>query len=474
MSLTRKKWPLILAAFAVAVSAGYAVLEGYATRYDAEYIGAAACGECHTQIYPEWQRSPHSKMLRRPAPDSVVGDFDQGAWTLPASARRLPGDSDPAARMYARDDQYFMDLRIPGQNAFQTFPIEYVVGYQYRQVYLTREDGGVLRRLPLQWSVPRQEFFPYWNLQEKSAPSVADLHAQMKSQNSAWNLFCARCHTTHLEINSKNANHTMADVEWTDSGIACEACHGPGSLHAEYFESNYINRIVHWVNGKIRGEPVAYIANATHLNKGEAMSVCARCHGADIYLSGTDIYRTYEPGYSREGRTNDLSGFFESAPLTPSRTVPTLETYGDGEPKGIGMLFRSLIESACYREAEIRCYDCHNPHDNKLPARPGSLQPSLASNDYCLGCHQDLRAAVAEHTGHEADTPGAYCYDCHMPKIIVKLASGIPEMTRTHRMSYIPPTPEIDAPEAPVSACRECHDSDTASLQSDDTDSSGS
>lgn len=361
--------------------------------------------------------------------------------------------------MHADDGSYFMDLRIPGQEGFRAFPIDYVVGYQYRQVYLTREPGGVLRRLPLQWSVRREEFFPYWNQQEGSTPTVEDLWSQMTSMNSAWNLFCARCHTTHLNIREKDAAHTRADVEWTDDGIACEACHGPGSLHADYFDSNYVNRIAGWLNNKIRGKPAAYIANATKLDKGRAMSVCGRCHGADIYLAETDIYRTFEPGYSREGRTNDLSDHFLSAPLTPNRNVPTLETYADGEPKGIGMLFRSLIESECYQEAEIRCYDCHNPHDNRLPATPGSLQPSDTSNAYCLGCHGDLRDRVGEHTEHEPATPGSYCYDCHMPKVITKLATGVWETTRTHRMSLIPELPDSTravSGGAP-SACLDCH-----------------
>ncbi|MBT8077989.1 MAG: hypothetical protein KJO31_05395 [Gammaproteobacteria bacterium] len=460
----KKRIPLIVAVLALAVVIAIGLIDRYSPRYDAEYIGAAACGECHTQIYPEWQRSPHANMLRKPAPNSVVGDFDNASWTLPPAARRLPVDSEPAARMYAREGSWYMDLREPASDSFRTFRIDYVVGYQYRQVYLTREDGGVLRRLPLQWSVPRQEFFPYWNLQEKSTPTVPDLWAQMTSQNSAWNLFCARCHTTHLVINRKNANHTVADVEWADDGIACEACHGPGSLHAKYFESNYLNRISQWINSNLRGDPVAYIASAGKLNKGEAMSVCARCHGADIYMSGTDVYRSYEPGYSRTGHTNDLSAYFESAPLTPSRNIPTLETWSDGEPKGIGMLFRSLIESECYRQAEVRCYDCHNPHDNKQAAKPGLLFPSEASNDYCLGCHEDLRERVAEHTRHEPDSPGAYCYDCHMPKIITKLATGELELTRTHRMSLIPGAHDEWQPGNAPNACLSCHGLDAPAL----------
>ena len=98
----------------------------------------------------------------------------------------------------------------------------------------------------------------------------------MGSQNSAWNLFCARCHTTHLTVLNKNAAHTIAETEWVDPGIACEACHGPGSLHARYFESNYVNRLAAFLNSELRGESVAYVANARKLEKGPAMSVCAR------------------------------------------------------------------------------------------------------------------------------------------------------------------------------------------------------
>ena len=407
-------------------------------------------------------------MVREPGETSVVGDFNDGSWTLPKIHQQVPLDAKPAARMFEDAGKYFMSLRVPGEESFDTFPIDFVVGYQYRQVYLTREEGGVLRRLPLQWSVRRQEFFPYWNLQEGSTPSVQDLRAQMTSMNSAWNLFCARCHTTHLSVHEKDATHTFADVEWTDKGIACEACHGPGSLHRDYFSSNYINRVAGWINSKMRGQPVAYIANATKLDKGQAMSVCGRCHGADIYMAGTDIYRTFEPGYSREGRTNDLSAYFQSAPLAPNRTVATLETYSDGEPKGIGMLFRSLIESKCYQQAEVRCYDCHNPHDNKLPAKADILFPSASSNDYCLGCHEDLREKVDEHTKHESGTAGSYCYDCHMPKIITKLATGVWETTRTHRMSLIPGLPEeaSDHPGSAPNACLQCHGESVPGLQS--------
>lgn len=437
--------------------------ESYSSLYDADYTGSESCGECHTVIYDRWQNSPHANMARPASPESVVGDFDNATWTLPQSAQLLPGDDQPVARMYHEGDTYFIALRHPQTGQFVPFQIEYVIGYQYRQTYLVREPAGVLRRIPLQWSVERQEYFPYWNFQEGSTPSVADLWAQMTSLNSAWNLFCARCHTTHLVINGKDANHTQADTEWTDDGIACEACHGPGSQHVNYFATNYVNRVVAFANGRVRGQPVAYVANPPKLTKGEDLSTCARCHGPDISIQTTDIYRVYEPGYSEEGRINDLSDYFRQFPLEPGRTAPTVEVWQDGTPKGIGMVFRSFVESTCYVQAEVRCYDCHDPHSNKSPTVPGILQPSEVSNTYCLDCHGELADQITEHTNHEAGTEGSFCYECHMPQRIQNLVAGTTRWTRTHTMSHIPQphlTEQLGQDGSP-NACNQCHTDQT-------------
>lgn len=455
-------WKYILGAGLIGVTAllmAFTDFESYNSLYDAAYVGSVVCGECHTITYERWATSPHARMTSPANSQTVVGNFEDATYFLPEEVRQSALDDLPAARMFQENGVYYMALRQPDSEQYTTFPIEYAIGFQYRQVYLTREAGGVLRRLPVQWSVEQQTYFPYWNYQEGSQPSVADLWAQMQVPNSAWNLNCARCHTTHLEILDKDPQHTYAVTEWTDNGIACEACHGPGSQHVNYFQNNYINRIVAFLNSNLRGEPVAYIANPPQLTKGQDLSTCARCHGADIWLTNVDIYRVYEPGYSREGRINDISMHFEEAPLTPNRLAETVETYADGRPKGIGMLFRSFISSACYKEAEVRCYDCHDPHANKQPRRPDILQPSAASNDYCLACHSELGAQVAAHTGHEPNTPGAFCMDCHMPREITNLASGVPHLVRSHNFSSIP-QPELSllyGLEGAPNACQECH-----------------
>lgn len=230
-----------------------------------------------------------------------------------------------------------------------------------------------------------------------------------------------------------------------------------------YFAHNYVNRVVAFLNSKVRGQPVAYIAQPPKLDKGQDLSTCARCHGPDIAMKTTEIYRQYEPGYSREGRINDLSSHFKEFPLEPGRNAFTVECWMNGRPKGIGMLFRSFIESACYEDARTRCYDCHDPHSNRA-TYPGILEPSAVSNAYCTGCHQEIERDEPAHTHHAGGESGGFCYDCHMPRDIVNLVGGYARLTRSHTMSAIPDpasTLRFGSDGAP-NACNECHGEESA------------
>lgn len=453
----RRRTAIVLVALPLLAMGGMATFEPYPSLFDAQYVGSANCGTCHTQVYEKWRNSPHALMARPATPSSVVGDFGDVEWSIPPAARKAPHDDKPV-RCYRRGDEYFMALWHGGEGRQVEFKIDYVVGYQYRQTYLTREKGGVLRRLPLEWSPGLKKWFPYWSHQEGSEPDLLDLWAQMNAPNSAWNLFCARCHTTHLEVLDKDELHTRADARWVEPGIACEACHGPGSHHSRYFEKNYVNRIAAFVKSKVRGEPVAFMANAPKLDKGQDLSICARCHGADIMQDSQDIYRQFEPGYSRSGRMNDLSVHFQEFPLQPGRKVPTVECWDDGRPRGIGMLFRSFVESTCYQKGEPRCYDCHDPHDNKQARAPGLLEATDASDEYCLKCHQGIRERLSLHTHHAEGQPGSFCYDCHMPKHIDNQAGGFLRPVRTHDMSSVPdPAATKKHGAGAPNACNDCH-----------------
>ncbi len=447
---------LILAAASVAVI--YTFRTPAPEVFHADFVGSEVCGDCHWINYDAWKKSPHHNIARLPASDSVVGDFSDGDYYFPQ--QDLEDENElPAAKMYQRAGEFFMALRDIGTDSYSEFKIAKVIGYQYRQTYLTQEEGGVLRRLPIQWSVPRQDFFAYWNEQEQSPQSVHDLWEQMKPLNSAWNLYCARCHTTNLQEYSKDQAHTQANVEWTEIGVGCEVCHGPGSKHVDYMNGHPINRLASWFDQNLFQKTAPFIINAANQQQGFALSVCARCHGADIFRKRQPLYRNYKPGFDANGNLNDLSPYFTEAPLEPGRTFPTIEVWEDGRPKGLGTLFRSFADSSHYQATDMRCYTCHDPHNNKKPASTGLLRPTSQSNEFCMSCHAPIAENPDAHTKHKAGSKGSYCYDCHMPKNILNQVAGVPHFVRSHNMGSIPNpllSKRMGTSKSP-NACLECH-----------------
>ncbi|RBP51139.1 multiheme c-type cytochrome [Arenicella xantha] len=433
--------------------------DDYTEVYQSSYIGSDVCGGCHVINHAAWKQSPHHKITQEPNVDTVVGDFNNGQWLLPEKDRKTPLDDLPAIKTYTQGDSFFMALRYPGRAQYYPFKVDRVVGYQYRQTYLTQERGGVLRRLPVQWSVSRGDFFSYWNEQEKSQHSVQDLWEQMQPLNSAWNLYCARCHTTNLDVLAKDPAHTIANTNWTEPGVGCETCHGPGRKHVEYMGGKPTNRLMSFFNQILNEKTAPYIMNASSLDKGVALSVCARCHGSDIKRKRMDLYRTYEPGFDQHGRYNDLSRYFTEAKLIPGSNAPTVEVWKDGRPKGLGMLFRSFADSRHYAQTDMRCYSCHDAHNNKLEAAAGLKSASFASNQFCLDCHADIASDQLAHTKHAAGQAGSYCYDCHMPKNIANAVAGDVHYVRSHNMGSIP-NPYLSiryGVENSPNACNDCH-----------------
>jgi len=452
---------LLLVGFVIAVI--FALRTPAPEVFHADFVGSEVCGDCHWINYDEWKISPHHNIARDPDQTSVVGDFNEGSYYFPQQDPKAEGTL-PAAKMYQRAGDYFMALRDIDQDTFTEFKIAEVIGYQYRQTYLTQEAGGVLRRLPIQWSVPRQEFFAYWNEQEQSPQSVHDLWAQMRPLNSAWNLYCARCHTTNLQELSKDPGHTVAQVKWTELGVGCEVCHGPGSEHVDYMDGHPINRLAAWFDQKLLDKTAPFIINAGKQEQGFALSVCARCHGADIFRKRQPLYRNYKPGFDAHGNMTTLEPYFAEAPLTPGRTYPTIEVWPDGRPKGLGTLFRSFADSSHYQATDMRCYTCHDPHNNKQPAGPGLLRATKESNAFCLDCHQDIATDVTAHTHHEAGQKGSFCYDCHMPKNLLNQVAGVPHFVRSHNMGSIPNpllSKKLGTENSP-NACQDCHQDQTA------------
>jgi hypothetical protein len=375
----------------------------------ADYIGPAACGECHGDEHARWSQSLH-RVMNAKAEDAgaVIGDF----------ATTVPYDGGEA-RFSREGSAYVMTFTRGAQTV--RYRVTRTIGHRGLQEYVGIEEGqreaqggglgargGDEVRLPFGW----------WPRYGGWAPQIAfdpwleqlDVFAPVREP---WAERCPWCHSTYpfdqriARSATLGVGHGLEQLVATapamagrerlevgqqvTTGISCESCHLGGRAHAD-------GAAISFLPAGVTGFPTKFSdqrRTATIVN-----GVCAQCHsGPSPRLSdGTALRNSSE--------ALDLG----ASPCTG-----------------------------------IKCTDCHDPH------RADSRGDEARAIAACTGCHAALAdaatAKVHAGNGHEA----ASCLDCHMPKIVM----GIDRFVRTHRISA-PTNPALYAEGAP-NACNTCH-----------------
>ena len=110
--------------------------------------------------------------------------------------------------------------------------------------------------------------------------------------------------------------------------------------------------------------------------------------------------------------------------------------------------YSDAMLGSCY--SELKCIDCHPPHQATGQQWTRSPQEDDAS---CIRCHSEFEseAAIAKHTHHDTTSSGSRCMNCHMPKI----NEGINSMVRTH--TIFSPTNAAMIEANHPNACNLCH-----------------
>jgi len=92
---------------------------------------------------------------------------------------------------------------------------------------LSRADG--FRRWHRLGQPPRDQGGQRWfHLYPDNPPPAGD-PAHWTGRDQTWNYQCAACHSTNLQKNYDALGNSYK-TSWTDVDVACEACHGPGSV----------------------------------------------------------------------------------------------------------------------------------------------------------------------------------------------------------------------------------------------------
>jgi tetratricopeptide (TPR) repeat protein len=391
----------------------------------AEYVGAAACRECHAAEYDAWETSHHSRAMQVAETGRVLGNFDDGRFTYGSIA----------SAFFKRDGTLFVRTDA-ADGTLRDFAVKYTFGVTPLQQYLIEMPDGRLQALSIAWDTrAKTEGGQRWfHLYQGDGVDHSDeLHWTGRQQN--WNFMCADCHSTNVRKGYDAAGDRFKTT-WSELNVACEACHGPGSSHVSGSRGARASagqgltvqlserRGVRWDIDPSTHVPRRSVPRITATE----INVCAQCHSrreqiAEAYTAGTPFENHYSPSLIAAGLY-----------------------YPDGQQRDEVYTYGSFLQSRMAHTG-VTCADCHDPHSGR---------PRAEGNTLCAQCHVPAKYDSRSHHFHPLKTPGAECVSCHMPSTTYMSVDA----RRDHSIRI--PRPDRSVSMGVPNACNGCHTNRTA------------
>ena len=388
----------------------------------AAFVGSEACATCHQREHAAWQGSQHAHAMAHARGAAVLGDFNDATFTKDGVVTTFTH----------RDGRFF--VRTAGPDGKQgEFDIAFTLGLEPLQQYLVQMPGGRLQAFGIAWDTrPKaaggQRWFDLYPAEKLAAGDP--LHWTGLQQTA--NFMCVDCHVTNLHKNFDAAAKEYKST-WSELGVGCEACHGPGSAHLA------------WAGGdRSRGDPARGLAARFPGRSGIAwgndpaarprvpvpaageiaeVETCARCHARRAQM--TDDIHAGQP----------FADGFRLALLEPGLYRV------DGQMQDEVFNHGSFLQSRMFAKG-VTCADCHDPHSQKLRAE---------GNAVCTQCHQAAKYEARTHHFHEPASKAGQCVTCHMPVVTYMVVDP------RHDHSFRVPRPDLSATLGTPDVCATCH-----------------
>lgn len=294
----------VLAIAAIAVFVAAGVGLAVSAKKDAEYVGSEDCAICHEDTHGALMQA-HAKTLHRLA----MTDASEKPEAILAEF----GSDSPVNKS----------------------DIKYVLGSGKKyQNYLDKD----LKVLPGRWDVKAEEW--------------------IKAEAVDGATQCVSCHVTNFDPQKKT---------WTELGVGCESCHGPGGDHADSMDA-------------------ADIVDLRKLDSKKRAMVCGQCHAFGTDPTGKMAFSvSFVPG-------DDLAEHFKIQEPGESAENTQYNTF-----------------TASKHAEAMTCTSCHDTHGDKTKAKPMLRRPII---DQCLGCHKATVGSMKAHA--PKSKPEDTCATCHM------------------------------------------------------------
>jgi Tfp pilus assembly protein PilF len=310
------------------------------------YIGNQACARCHAAIYESYSRTPMAHASGPALENLIPSDFAHDK-------------SGVHYRIYSENNIAWLSFDRPGDPAVTgKRQLLYSIGSGRRgRSYLFAVDGFVFES-PVNWYADRHR----WDM----APAYGE--ARQIPLNLPAYPECLRCHTSGMQLPLNGTENQYPMPVFTQDGVGCERCHGPGAAHAKG----------------------AAIINPLKLPPDRRDAVCMQCHlegSVAIERAGRHAY-DFRPG-------EVLDDYIRHYVLVRN----------GASGLGANTQFEALAQSQCKKKSgdSMSCMSCHDPH-----SYPAADERVSYYRGKCLACH-----GAAFGARHHPDKPD--CTACHMP-----------------------------------------------------------
>jgi tetratricopeptide (TPR) repeat protein len=277
---------------------------------------------------------------------------------------------------WKNDSLYVMEFRTEGKDTVhkRLQKVDYIVGSGQHTNSHIFNNNGYLFQAPITFYTQKKK----WDLApgfEKGASTRFQRLIQIE---------CMSCHNAYPDFVSSSENK----YNLVKTGIDCERCHGPGSLH---------------VHARQNSKPVDTskipdytIVNPRRLSTDLQNNICQRCHlqGIAVLNDGKTFY-DFHPGM----KLSEVMNVF-------------MPQYEGAQDK---MIMASHVErmkkSQCYvQSGKMSCITCHNPHVSV------KFTPQSQYLTACMNCHGQAsgQKQCSEKLSVRAQVQDN-CVKCHMP-----------------------------------------------------------
>lgn len=334
------------------------------------YVGMQTCRGCHEPVYETFIKTGMGQSFDHATRQKSAADF------TPAHALVYDSVLDFYYKPYwAGDSFYIMEYRMEGGDTVhkRIQKVDYIVGSGQHTNSHIFSTNGYLFQAPITFYTQKHR----WDLApgfEKGANTRFQRMIQLE---------CMSCHNGYPNFVNNSENKYTSVM----TGIDCERCHGPGSLHVQERQNN---RPVDTSKG-----PDYSIVNPRRLPTELQNNICQRCHlqGIAVLNDGKSFY-DFHPGM----KLSEVMNVF-------------MPEYEGAQDK---MIMASHVErmkkSQCYvQSGKMSCITCHNPHVSV------KFTPRNQYLNACQSCH----GGSAQHQCSESAQVRAAkkndCVTCHMP-----------------------------------------------------------